>query len=160
MLLVHGVVTVTICSPVSWDVVATSLLLAYISIGALVQPSDNFDSESAQGMMDANNTSVGNIMASIASQTTIWRGGLYILLMMYIFVHIPIDQQSCKSQFLLLLACLDAFMLFGHLWDRVPSLQVVLNCRLLYICMMSLYNAALFVSWKWYVAAPFVLRTG
>ncbi len=158
VLLVHSVVAATVCSPVSWDVVGTSLLLAYVSIGALVQPTDNFESESAQNIVDLN-TSVGSIMSSAASQTTLARGGLCMLAVMHILLHIPADQQLYKSQFVLILGCLDAFMLFGHLWDRVLSLQVVLNCRLLYICLMALYNAALFITWKWYVAAPFVLRT-
>jgi hypothetical protein len=83
------------------------------------------------------------------------RAGMCMLATGYILLHIPLDQQSCKAQFVLLLGCLDGFMLYGHLWDRVPSLQVVLNCRLLYVCLLALFNAAMFVTWRDCTAVPF-----
>jgi hypothetical protein len=87
-------------------------------------------------------------MAAIASQGTMLQAGLYLLVIGYILLHIPLDLQSCKSQFVLLLACLDCLMLFGHMWDRVPTLQVVLNCRLLYVCLLALFNTAMFLTWR------------
>ena len=53
-----------------------------------------------------------------------FRAAAYGLALLYAFVNVPMDQQACKAQFLLVLACLDSLLLFGHLWDRVPSLQV------------------------------------
>ena len=155
VLIVHGVVAATVCSPVSWDVITTTLLLGYVSIAALVQLMDNFESESGQGMLDTQQA-FGSSLSSIASQGTMLRGGLCMVATTYVLLHIPVDQQSCKAQFVLLLACLDALMLFGHLWDRVPSLQVVLNCRILYICLLSVYNAVLFLAWRGCVATQFL----
>ncbi len=34
------------------------------------------------------------------------------------------DEYLAKSQAMLVLTCLDAVMLFGHLWDRIPTVQV------------------------------------
>ena len=69
VLIVHGVVAATVCSPVSWDVITTTLLLGYVSIAALVQPMDNFESESGQGMLDTQQA-FGSSLSSIASQGT------------------------------------------------------------------------------------------
>lgn len=55
-----------------------------------------------------------------------------------------------------MLACLDALLLYGHLWDRVPSLQVVLNCRFIYACILALVNMAAFVAWGSCLATPFL----
>jgi hypothetical protein len=161
VILVHSVVAATVCSPVSWDVVFTCVLLIYTSLGVMVQPMDNFDSESFlsnAGSGDAGGglglhassspaASPGG-MAAIAAQGTMLRAGLCLLVVGYILLHIPLDSQSCKSQFVLLLACLDGLMLFGHLWDRVPTLQVVLNCRMLYVCLLALFNTAMFLTWR------------
>jgi hypothetical protein len=89
-----------------------------------------------------------SVMASLASQYTLLKAGLFLSAIAHIMMRIPLDTYACKTQFVLLLACLDAFMLFGHLWDKVPTLQVVLNCRLVYICCLCFYNAVLFVSWQ------------
>ena len=62
-----------------------------------------------------------------SEQETMFRTAAYGLALLYAFVNVPMDQQACKAQFLLVLACLDSLLLFGHLWDRVPSLQVIPN---------------------------------
>ena len=63
-----------------------------------------------------------------------------------------------QAQFLLVLGCLDALLLFGHLWDRVPNLQVVLNCRFTYVCLLAVLNAAIFMTWGGCAAVPFVIQ--
>jgi hypothetical protein len=50
-------------------VITTTLLLGYVSIAALVQPMDNFESESGQGMLDTQQA-FGSSLSSIASQGT------------------------------------------------------------------------------------------
>jgi hypothetical protein len=193
-LVTHMVVAAAVCSPLSMETLLIVGMLLAASLGALLQPLDNFQSVQ-QGnnsalwrmalMMRGNNNNRGmttmmlglgggdsseddedtvvnqllgrsGIMESLASQHTLLKAMLFVAAIIYIMLRIPLDPQACKSQLVLLMACLDAFMLFGHLWDKVPTLQVVLNCRLVYVCFMSLFNAAAFTSWKACMAVPFV----
>ena len=114
------------CSPVSWDVLSTYVLLLYMSLCALVQPMDNFFACAAAGgdQQEEHSAAAAGMMASISSQTNMFKSVAYMLAFGYMMVHIPIDSGMCKHQFLLVLGCLDALLLYGHLWDRVPNLQV------------------------------------
>ena len=98
----------------------------------------------------------GVLASGLSSQSTLVKAGIYGLSFMYVLLHIPIDAQACKAQFLLGLGCLDSLLLFGHLWDRVPNLQVVLNCRFTYICLASVLNAGIFLVWSDCAAVPFM----
>ena len=120
----HGAFAATVCSPVSWDVLSTYVLLLYLSLCTLVQPMDNFFACAAGGEQEEHSAAAAGMMASISSQTNMFKSVAYMLAFGYIMVHIPIDNGMCKRQFLLALACLDALLLYGHLWDRVPNLQV------------------------------------
>lgn len=156
VILIHSVVVATVCSPVSWDVIITSVLLIYASLGEMVQPMDNFESESASSSGHSSHAAAPGGIAALASQANMFRAFVCMLALGYVLLHIPLDQQSCKSQLVLLLACLDGFMLYGHMWDRVPTLQIVLNCRVLYMCMLALYNAAMFLTWRDCTAVGFL----
>lgn len=127
LLVTHATFAATVCSPVSWDVLSTYALLLYLSLVALVQPMDNFCGEAAREASETSAAAAG-MMSSISSQTNMFKAVAYMLAFGYVMQHIPVDASMCKHQFLLLLACLDALLLYGHLWDRVPSLQASLPC--------------------------------
>lgn len=127
LLVSHAVFAATVCSPISWDVLSTYVLLVYVSLVGLVQPLDNFCSErnDSEGAAAA----AAGMMSSISSQTSMFKAVAYMLAFGYVLLHVPLDPLACKSQFMLVLACLDALLLYGHLWDRVPSLQVYMCIR-------------------------------
>lgn len=138
----------------------TYLLLTYVSLVELVQPMDNYHSEAAKGAMsecsDGSAGATAGMMNSVSSQTVMLRSVAYAGTIGYVLVHIPIDAGACKAQLVLAIACLDGLLLYGHLWDRVPSLQVAINCRFMYAWLMALLNIAAFVAWAPYLATPFL----
>ena len=122
ILLLHLVATATVCSPVSSHMLLSTGLLFFASLGRLVHPLDNFDSANSEN-------SIG--LSSLASQKVMILGGTYLAAVSLVLANIVVDVYYAKVQAILLLAFLDSFMLFGHLWDRVPILQVfiVLSSR-------------------------------
>lgn len=98
----------------------------------------------------------GWIMASVAAQNSMVRMGLFAASVAFLLSRIPIDPQACRAQLALVLACIDGFLLMGHLWDKVPSLQVAVNCRLMYACMVGAFNAALLLAWSTCGVTPFI----
>ena len=126
-LLVHLVVIFTVCSPISIDLLLSASALFYISICQLVQPLDNFEEDAQNG------NTVGGA-ASMASQTNMLLCMIYGGTMLFSVTKIVLDPYMAKTQAILLLGCLDAFMLFGHLWDRIPVVQVLFFTINVVIC--------------------------
>jgi len=61
--------------------------------------------------------------------------------------NIPGTFGSARTMCLLGLVGLDCVMGMGHTWDREMSLETVTNCRLFYVCVMSLALCALYGVW-------------
>lgn len=120
----HGVVVWTVCSPISLDVLICSFVLIYASLGSMVQPWDSCCSEE-----DAN----AGISQSMTSQNIMMHACIYACCILLAVTRIVTDEFMAKSQAMLILACLDAFMLFGHLWDRVPTLQAITQFLFFYL---------------------------
>ena len=112
-LLMHFVAAATLCSPSSTHMLVCTCLLFLVSMGSMVHPMDNFDS------VDQNR--IG--LASMVSQKAMSLGFIYLGGAGIVLTSILVDVYSAKAEFFLLLCFMDCFMLFGHLWDRVPSLQ-------------------------------------
>lgn len=161
----HFVAVATLCSPASTHMLVCTCLLFLVSMGSMVHPMDNFDS------VDHNR--IG--LASMVSQKAMSLGFIYLGGAGIALTSILVDVYSAKAEFFLLLCFIDCFMLFGHLWDRVPSLQasillasfsifstgdiflqVIVNCRLLYIIMLSAFNAGMLCFWKPYLQTNFL----
>jgi hypothetical protein len=149
-LLLHVVVTATVCSPVSSHMLLSTGLLFFASLGRLVHPLDNYDTTANS---EANNNSIG--MSSLASQKVMILGGTYLAAVSLVLANIVVDEYYAKVQTVLLLAFIDSFMLFGHLWDRVPVLQVVINCRLLYVILLVAFNASVLCMWDPFLKTSF-----
>jgi hypothetical protein len=164
LLSVHVSSMAAMCSPVSWDAILIYGLLVALSICSIVQPLDNFESESCKEFMESASHAGGGgsgsgwIMASVSAQNAMVRMGLFAASVAFLLSRIPIDPQACRAQLALLLACIDGFLLMGHLWDKVPSLQVAVNCRLMYACMVGAFNAALLLTWSTCGETPFISR--
>lgn len=152
-LVVHIVVFLTVCSPISIDFILSSFALLYISLCQLVQPLDNFEEE-----LSSSSSSTTTGAASMAAQSNMLLCMIYGGTILFAMTHIVLDPYMGKTQAILLLACLDAFMLFGHLWDRIPMVQVVMNCRLLYVFMLAVFNLGFFCLWDPYMKTPFMTK--
>lgn len=170
----HATIFVTVCSPVQWLGIGLYMLLLNESLVALAQPLDNFSCRAARAFLAAAAESADDedssmmmamssggaqaapgMMSSISSQRVMVRMVLGSLSVLFLLRSIPVDRGAYKTQLLLVLGCLDAFLLYGHLWDRVPNLQAVLNCRFLYACFLAMINALAFICWAPYLSTPF-----
>lgn len=120
-LLMHGVVFWTVCSPISLDVLICSFVLIHASLGGMTQPLDHCNE-------DGGNSESNSQSAVMTSQHVMILACIYICCIILAVTRIVIDENLAKSQSVLILVCIDAFMLFGHLWDRVPTLQASFSC--------------------------------
>ena len=116
-LLMHFVAAGTVLSPTSTHLLVSISLLFLVSLGPMVHPMDNYAASDSQQQQPG--------MASVSSQKAMLLGGIFLAAVMMVLGNIVLDIYSAKAQAILLLAFLDCFMLFGHLWDRVPTLQVL-----------------------------------
>jgi hypothetical protein len=155
VLCLHTTVTAAICSPVCADALAIYILLTVLSLLSVLQPLDNFESNACREYMEnapsgsTGGSGSGWIMASVSAQSTMVRVGLFAASVAFAMQRIPLDPFSCRAQVALALACIDGFLLMGHLWDKVPNLQVIANCRLLYACMAAFFNAGVLLAWSY-----------
>lgn len=123
-LLMHAVAAATVCSPASTHMLVCICMLFLVSIGPMVHPMDNFDSGiAAASDSDSQLHRIG--LASLVSQKVMGMGFIYLAAVGIVLTSILVDAYSAKAEFFLLLCFMDGFMLFGHLWDRVPTLQVI-----------------------------------
>jgi hypothetical protein len=146
-LLMHLVLAAAVCSPVSSHMLLSISLLFLVSISTMVQPLENYSSSQGDNVM---------AMTSVTSQKVMLLGGIYLSAIFIVLSNISVDTYSAKVESVLLIAFLDGFMLFGHLWDKVPTLQVIINCRLLYITLLAIFNAGLLCVWDPYMKTPFM----
>lgn len=64
-----------------------------------------------------------------------------------IYRNIPAAFGSPRTLCLVGLVALDCVMGFGHTWDREMSMETVTNCRLFYVCALSLSVCVLYGFW-------------
>jgi hypothetical protein len=60
--------------------------------------------------------------------------------------NIP-DSHSGRSAALMVMCLLDYMLGVGHTWDASPTMDVITNCRLFWVCSTSLCLAALYGAW-------------
>jgi hypothetical protein len=61
--------------------------------------------------------------------------------------NIPAGQSTSRAGCLLGLVLLDCMMGLGHTWDRLATMETVTNCRLFYVCALSLGLCAVYGAW-------------
>ena len=64
-----------------------------------------------------------------------------------LFRNIPGSFGSPRTMCLVGLVGLDCVMGLGHTWDREATMETVTNCRLFYVCALSLALCALYAVW-------------
>ena len=61
---------------------------------------------------------------------------------------------SDRTLMLLALAILDYFLGIGHVWERVPTMETVCNCRVFHACFSAVSLAVLYSAWHEHLQAP------
>jgi hypothetical protein len=64
-----------------------------------------------------------------------------------LYRNIPAGLGSPRASCLLGLVMLDCVMGLGHTWDRQATMETVTNCRLFYVCALSLGQCAVYGIW-------------
>lgn len=68
--------------------------------------------------------------------------------------NIPAGLGSNRFMCLFALLCLDGVMGLGHRWDKLATMETVTNCRLFYVCALSLGLCALYGVWFDFLRIP------
>jgi len=73
--------------------------------------------------------------------------------------NIPGGLASPRGMWLCALVSVDGLLAFGHTWDREATMDTITNCRLFYVCAMSLGICLMYATWydTLRVPAPFDL---
>lgn len=121
----HALVILVVTSPVDIYALVLSSLLMFYFLGRLCAPRCSSQLSMTQENM--------NLLGYCA--------GLLITAR-----NIP-DTHSGRGGALLILALLDYMLGVGHTWDSAPTMDVVANCRLFYVCSASLCLAGLYGAW-------------
>ena len=121
----HAIVITVIISPADSYAVALSCLLVIYFLGRLCAP--RFSQHMS---MTQENFNLLGLFAGL-------------LIVAY---NIP-DSHSGRSAALMVTCLLDYMLGIGHTWDATPTMDVVTNCRLFWVCSSSLCLAALYGAW-------------
>lgn len=120
----HAIVITVVMSPADAYAVSISSLLIIYFLGRLCAP------RFSQISMTQENFNLLGLFA-----------GLLI-----VGYNIP-DSHSGRSAALMVTCLLDYMLGVGHTWDASPTMDVVSNCRLFWVCSASLCLAALYGAW-------------
>lgn len=139
----HTLLVCVVASPTSIHLLLLVCLLIYVSMSGILQPK-------------IQSTHSSNAASYVSSMYMGWVL-MYSVAMMYMANNIPYDPSSVRLQFVALAAFLDCFLLiFGHTWDSTPSMQTIMNCRLLYVVSWLSVNMVMYILWGPFMAIPFL----
>lgn len=120
----HVLVIIIVTSPVDVYAVLFSSLLLFYFLGRLCSPRCQQLSMTYENM---------NLLGFCAG----------ILVAGY---NIP-DSHSGRAGALVIMVMLDYMLGVGHTWDAAPTMDTVTNCRLFWVCAVSLGMAGLYGAW-------------
>jgi hypothetical protein len=120
----HAIVITVVMSPADAYAVSISSLLVIYFLGRLCSPRFSETSMTQENF---------NLLGLFAG----------LLIAGY---NIP-DSHPGRSAALMIMCLLDYMLGVGHTWDASPSMEVVSNCRLFWVCSTSLCLAALYGAW-------------
>jgi len=121
---VHVLVVTVITSPVDLYAVLVSSLLLFYFLGRLCSPRCQQLNMTYENM---------NLLGFCAG----------VLVAGY---NIP-DSHTGRAAALVMMVMLDYTLGVGHTWDTVPTMDTVTNCRLFWVCAVSLSLAGLYGAW-------------
>lgn len=136
----HMILTAVICTPNSLHFLTMMCLVYYTSFSVILQPKVQIPPD-----VSASSSSLYLIAVS-----------LYTLGMFYVCNNISFDPMQCKVQLIIILLFFDLLMILGHIWDPVPLMTTIINCRFLYVVCVTLVNIAIYVLWDDLLKVPYV----
>lgn len=135
----HVVIIAIVCSPSSMHFLFMTALFITIAFQKLLFPHNHGTS------------------AHSASSSGIWPIILYMMGMTYAASNIAIDSHMRKAQTIICLVLCDlGTCIIGHSWDRVPTFNTIINCRMVYLCFISIVNLALYMTWTYWFKTRFL----
>lgn len=120
----HALVITVVMSPADFFAVTLSTLLSFYFLARLCAPRQCLISHTSENM---------NLLGYCAGLGA----AAY---------NVP-DAHSGRSAALLLTVLLDYMLGVGHTWDQSPTMDVIVNCRLFWVCGASLCLAGLYALW-------------
>jgi hypothetical protein len=136
----HAVYFAMCLTPCSREYLVLSLLVGCTPLVLISMPR-LFKSAEYQSMVHQQGTVVCGVPAHVLLLC------VYTIYMLYAATGIEYDPARYRSQLVLYLASVDLIVLgTGHLWEAPPSINTVLNCRLIYAIITAL-NVVALVCW-------------
>ena len=121
----HSLSILIAMSPVDAYAAGLSILLIDFFLGRICQPRT-----SSQLSMTQENMNLIGLCAGL-------------LLISY---NLP-DSHSGRGATLFIMCLLDYLLCVGHTWDVNPTMDIITNCRLFWVCSVSFCMAALYGAW-------------
>jgi hypothetical protein len=81
---------------------------------------------------------------------------LYAIGMVYVCSNISFDPYQFKVQLIVVLLCIDFLLIIGHVWDPVPLMTTIINCRFVYLVGMIAFNAGIYMTWERLLKIPYI----
>lgn len=122
----HIIVALVVNSPC--DVYAVALGVAFMV---------KFMMDTCAPLTPGNNTQTQNTLNILS-----YLAGVYV-----VCHNIPGGVATGRGGALAMLVFVDAALSFGHTWDRESSMDTITNCRLFYVCVVSLGLCLLYSVW-------------
>lgn len=126
----HIVIIAIVCSPCSMHLLFMTALFIYTAFKGLLCP--------RHGRSTFQSAHTGSLMGI----------AIYIIGMSYVATNVAIDSHMRKAQTIAAFVLCDLFtLIIGHAWDQNPTFGTISNCRLLYLCFVTIVNMVLYISW-------------
>jgi len=126
----HVVIIAIVCSPSSLHFLFMTFFFIAIAFYKILLPRSQIASQQSAGA-----SSVFPVL-------------LYICGMSYVAGNIAVDTHMRKAQTIAFLVMCDLLTtIVGHVWDSATTFGTVINCRILYLCLITVANLALYTTW-------------
>jgi hypothetical protein len=139
----HEVVTAVVCTPNSMHFLFMMVLVFYTSFSVILQPKLQTPSD------------VSGASSSVAS-TYLVAVAFYGIGMVYVCSNISFDPHQWKVQLITAFIFVDLLLILGHVWDPVPLMATIMNCRFIYLVCMIFLNAAIYLTWDRLLKIPYI----
>jgi hypothetical protein len=139
----HTLVTSIMCTPNSMHFLLMIALVYYISFSIILQPK----LQAPPDLPLASSSTASHYLVAVS---------FYIVGMIYVCTNISFDPLQFKVQFVVAFIFVDSFLILGHIWDPVPLMTTIINCRFLYLVCIILINAIMYLMWQTFLKIPYI----
>jgi hypothetical protein len=143
VILSHELVTAVLCTPNSLHFLFMMALLFFIAFSVILQPK----LQTPPDIPAASSSVTSTYMAAVV---------LYIVGMVYLCSNISYDPHQLKMQVIVVFICIDFLLIVGHVWDPIPLMSTIINCRYIYLVCSIFTNAVIYLMWEHYLRIPYI----